>query len=276
MLETIYMVRHGCRSDWLEKHAEFRGDLNGRDLVILSSHGKDQAHELGEYLRDLNIDMCFTSPYFRCVQTATFALSEWDERKNGTKPPLFIYFPLAEFFYEDYHNKASPDTVEELLQKWPTINCINLMLNQRVGESHEEFASRTAKGLRLLIKFVESDFPDVRSICIFTHAMTLCIAGKILCRKPEFMQRTGTCSLSTFERVKDSKERLLFRCLGNGETDFLTNKEEKAYEIPKEDVQELLKKVDFETILDKANQHIAYIQFFEDFDKPYMLIKPKL
>lgn len=63
MIETVYLLRHG--------HVDNGGEKKylGRTDVSLDVLGKEQAKELRDYFNTIHIDMFFTSPLKRCIQT---------------------------------------------------------------------------------------------------------------------------------------------------------------------------------------------------------------
>ena len=64
MVETVYLLRHGHVDNGVEKR------YLGRTDVPLSALGLEQAKGLHGYFKDIPIDMVFTSPLKRCLQTA--------------------------------------------------------------------------------------------------------------------------------------------------------------------------------------------------------------
>jgi len=64
MVEKVYLLRHGHIDNGSEKR------YLGRTDVPLDALGKEQAQGLHEYFKAIPIDMVFTSPLKRCLQTA--------------------------------------------------------------------------------------------------------------------------------------------------------------------------------------------------------------
>ena len=72
----IYYTRHG-ETEWNSRHL-----IQGRIDIPLSEKGIAQAEKLKETLKDIPIDLAYTSPLERAYQTASIALGE---RKNILK-----------------------------------------------------------------------------------------------------------------------------------------------------------------------------------------------
>lgn len=68
MLKEIYIVRHGYRNDW-----ENPGSLSPTELPhdpSLHTIGIQQAAETADYFKDKTVQAIFSSPFYRCLQTA--------------------------------------------------------------------------------------------------------------------------------------------------------------------------------------------------------------
>jgi len=82
---ALYIVRHGDRynPEWVEKVGaalERSGD------IPLSHAGHRQAQDLGAFLRDRGVGTIISSPYLRCLQTASEVAKESGARilvENG-------------------------------------------------------------------------------------------------------------------------------------------------------------------------------------------------
>ncbi|ARU49088.1 histidine phosphatase family protein [Sulfurospirillum diekertiae] len=64
MVDKVYLLRHGHIDNGSEKR------YLGRTNIPLNRQGKEQAHILHDYFKAIPIDMIFTSPLKRCLQTA--------------------------------------------------------------------------------------------------------------------------------------------------------------------------------------------------------------
>jgi alpha-ribazole phosphatase len=64
MVEKVYLIRHGHIDTGKEKR------YVGRTDISLDTLGKEQVKSLRNYFESIRIDMLFTSPLTRCMQTA--------------------------------------------------------------------------------------------------------------------------------------------------------------------------------------------------------------
>jgi probable phosphoglycerate mutase len=69
MVKKVYLIRHGHIDTGEEKR------YVGRTDIPLDALGKEQVKSLGHYFESIHIDMLFTSPLTRCMQTA-FSICE--------------------------------------------------------------------------------------------------------------------------------------------------------------------------------------------------------
>lgn len=67
---TIYLVRHG-ETEYNEK-----GIIQGNLPVVLNKKGENQCKRLREQIKDINFDICFSSPLVRTMQTAMILVGE--------------------------------------------------------------------------------------------------------------------------------------------------------------------------------------------------------
>jgi broad specificity phosphatase PhoE len=127
-MKKIYLIRHG------ETESNRKGIFRGRLDVPLSRNGKEQAKDLNRYFQNLHVDVVYTSPLQRAVETAetvfprhtpireetlnNLDLGEWSgmekslvkERfpamwENWVKRPESIRFPGGERL-DDVHQRA--------------------------------------------------------------------------------------------------------------------------------------------------------------------------
>lgn len=64
----LYIVRHG-ETDWNREHK-----VQGRTDIPLNDYGRRLARETAEGMKDIPIDLCFTSPLLRAKETAQIIL----------------------------------------------------------------------------------------------------------------------------------------------------------------------------------------------------------
>lgn len=110
MIERIYVVRHGEREDFVDPNWS---DTHERYFdPPLSAHGFDQAEEVSKFFADKKIDMIFSSPLARAIQTAIptanalgmkihieYGLNEFYSPVKNKTPSYFIFIVLILYYY---------------------------------------------------------------------------------------------------------------------------------------------------------------------------------
>ena len=86
---AVYLVRHG-QTDWNKN-----GTVQGRYDTELNQTGREQAAQAREYLKDVPLDVCFSSPLKRAMETASIIL-------NGRDVPIKTDDRLVEMAYGVY------------------------------------------------------------------------------------------------------------------------------------------------------------------------------
>ncbi|KAF7634371.1 hypothetical protein Mgra_00006226 [Meloidogyne graminicola] len=66
----VYVIRHCEREDDVNRVWYFNSHFT-RDNPPLSERGEIQANDLSREFKDIHVDFCFSSPYERCIQTAS-------------------------------------------------------------------------------------------------------------------------------------------------------------------------------------------------------------
>lgn len=113
----LYVVRHG-QTDWNVLHR-----LQGCTNIALNSTGIKQAHILSDNIKDLKIDMIFTSPLDRAVDTANIinehrnltiqADNALIERSYGLLEGVYGH-EYNKYLYWDYDKNYSDNNVEKV------------------------------------------------------------------------------------------------------------------------------------------------------------------
>ena len=241
-IETIYIARHGYRSNWLPPpHPE---PLTGIDSdPPLAAHGVEQAKQLGAYLESLPSNekpqFIIASPFYRCIETAKpvsekldvkiaidRGVGEWFRKNRPTKPIPADYKQLNEFF----------GTVLIDEGKWPRDN-LNVIPNVD-GETEEEIFKRSQEFWKRFIPTFEERYPEIDTILIVTHAATkIALASALLGLSSVFdyiddkqtLIRAGSCSLSKFIK-SDNDDSDKWKIVMNGNCEFLTKGEEMNWD----------------------------------------------
>lgn len=151
-MQTIWLIRHAHRLDFIEPEwietAIYPYD------PPLSSQGFDRARQLARELAAIPIDLVFTSPFLRTIQTAyplatllqlpirlEWGLCEWLCQDWTLGPPkttpiaeLVRCYPNIDVNYQAVVMPCYPETLEELdlrthtiSQKLIDLNCDNLL-----------------------------------------------------------------------------------------------------------------------------------------------------
>lgn len=82
--KTIYVTRHGQRGD-----AKYQVRLKNLNEDRLMPKGEEQARRLGKYLKSKEFDgTIYVSPYYRTLQTATFAAEAFPELPMILEPRI--------------------------------------------------------------------------------------------------------------------------------------------------------------------------------------------
>ncbi|KAI0094659.1 histidine phosphatase superfamily [Irpex rosettiformis] len=201
MIETIYVLRHGYRLNWVTQVWKSETGLP-RDPP-LAAYGHTQAAEVAGYFLSLPEDerptAIFSSPYYRCLQTTKpismalnvpiyveHGLSEWYspvELGTGLHPRPFPAHRL-----QDYFSEIDPS--------WSSI-----YYPSRKGEDVDQCHDRTEAVLYHLVNEVESRFEGQhKRILLVSHAATIIAVNRALLGDREAPMRIGCCTLSEFQR----------------------------------------------------------------------------
>ncbi|GMM32931.1 hypothetical protein DASC09_002560 [Saccharomycopsis crataegensis] len=232
-LRSIYIVRHGYRSDWLPYTV---APLTGIACdPPLAPHGVDQATELGEYLHDQAIpkpQLIFSSPFYRCVETANPAA-------NRLHIPIFLEQGIGEWFKKNRGPIPDPPSLRILSTFFPTLSGDwydnSDVIADPTGEDEVDIFHRCQAFWKSFIPKVEEQYPEVESIMLVSHAATKIALGMALLGydnahqflKPEhggdgknLRIDASTCSLDSYVMDPVKKQ---WGVNFTGNTEFLTN-----------------------------------------------------
>ncbi|EPS41234.1 hypothetical protein H072_4827 [Dactylellina haptotyla CBS 200.50] len=203
MLETIFVARHGFRSNWVvsnsgEYNATIKSPTGIPSDPPLTSYGVDQAKQLGAYLATLDIkpQQIYSSPYYRCLQTSEPIAKELGLGIQGVDGGIAEWFGTAPF---DHPQPATP----ELLQTFfPFLNTdyTPIITPATRGETMAQVHDRAAYALTRLIEYVDKTHPEVKAIILVSHAATIIAVGRALVGDENMDVGAGTCSLSVYKR----------------------------------------------------------------------------
>ncbi|KAF7784351.1 hypothetical protein Agabi119p4_516 [Agaricus bisporus var. burnettii] len=205
-LEKIYIARHGFRLSWFTNVWQSPTGL-ARDPP-LAAYGEFQAKELAHYFSSLPEDekptAIFSSPYYRCLQTAlpvaqTLGL------------PLLVEHGLSEFYCPTIpgtglHPRPSSATslksfIAEIDPEWSS-----LWYPSQKGETVSEVHDRTDAFLQVFIPQIEHTYAGKHTnILLVGHAATVIALTRSLMGDRELPLRVGCCSLTELvPKVQDS------------------------------------------------------------------------
>ncbi|CAI2327401.1 unnamed protein product [Caenorhabditis sp. 36 PRJEB53466] len=89
MSRTIWIVRHGQRIDNVDKKWKANNPTK-RDDPELTIRGKQQAHEVGKYFANMNIEAIISSPFTRCIETSAEIVAMMQEKPKICVEPGLI------------------------------------------------------------------------------------------------------------------------------------------------------------------------------------------
>lgn len=235
-IETIYIARHGYRSNWLPEGPYPPPPTGIENDVPLAKHGVDQAIELSKYIKTLDVkpEMIFSSPFYRCLETSK-------PSKEALDIPLYVERGIGEWYKPDREVIPIPASNKALSVFFPNMitgDWKATTIPSSAGETEEDIFQRCHKFWPDFIARVENEFPDVKHLLLVTHAATKAALGMNLLKFPNARVtidnqgnsiRNGSCSLDKFVLTKDSKQSFYdkeWKLAMNGNTSFLTNGEE--------------------------------------------------
>lgn len=265
-LKTIYIVRHGYRSDWLAED-EIVYPTGIECDPALAPHGVDQAKELAVYFNNnsnttttnTTIDgkeskgsssnnqqkqpkpkpqLIFSSPFYRCVETAY-------PTAQALHIPIFLEKGLGEWYKPHRGVIPKPPTIKQLSKffgdslsdawQWDTV------VPSLDGEDETDIFHRCQLFWQKFLPKFEQQFPEVETIMLVSHAATKIALGMALLGyqstrqyiKPEHggdgetsRIDASTCSLDSYHYNKQD-HKWNVNFVGN--TDFLSSGDEMGW-----------------------------------------------
>ncbi|KAI1816213.1 phosphoglycerate mutase-like protein [Poronia punctata] len=222
-LEVIYVTRHGFRSSWSVDHvtgtytAYLRSPTGLPTDPVLTSHGVEQASELGEHLMGVDppIDRVYSSPYYRCLQT----ISPFVSRRNnnavcssspsddGNRMKIRVESGLSEWYGRAHFEHPTSAPLSDLDTMFADLDMdyVSSPGPQRLGESIPQLYERVASCIQAII--ARCDEEGKKAVVVCTHAAVVIALGRILTGQvPEdpTIEDFGafTCGLSTYRRLR--------------------------------------------------------------------------
>lgn len=216
VVKTIYIARHGYRSNWLPK-GPYPPPPTGIDSdVPLAAHGINQAKQLARYIISINNqpELIFSSPFYRCVQTS-------EPIAKLLELPVFLEPGIGEWYKPDRKIIPIPADIhalqklfsEELLsESWEGTG----VTADSHGETEDMIFDRCVRFWPIFIKKIETDFPNVETILLVTHAASKISLGLSLLGKSSVREsidgqgtfiRSGSCSIDKYELISSNKQK---------------------------------------------------------------------
>ncbi|KAJ6519873.1 histidine phosphatase superfamily [Mycena sanguinolenta] len=213
MIETIYIARHGFRMNWVNNTWKSVTGL-AKDPP-LAAFGETQARELAEYFLSLPEDQrptaIFSSPYYRCLQTA-------QPVAKALSVPIFVEHGISEWYSPVTPGTGlhpRPGSASSLRAYFPEIDpdaWSSIWYPPRVGEDVAEVHARAAGFLDAFVPAAEDRFAcgqnaetahTATRVLLVSHAATVIALTRALVGDPALPLRVGCCSLTEVVRKRD-------------------------------------------------------------------------
>ncbi|KPM43526.1 hypothetical protein AK830_g3035 [Neonectria ditissima] len=185
----------------------------------LTSHGVKQAREMGSHLATLDppIDVVYSSPYYRCLQTITpFVELKRQQLESelgdseATAVTIRPEYGLCEFFGAAPFDHPIPASPEKLKAIFPAYDdaYISALAPSRKGEGIDDLYRRVAGAVQSIISRCDSE--GRRAVVLCTHAAVVIALGRVLTgRIPDSVDTDDfgafTCGLSVYRRKHTGK-----------------------------------------------------------------------
>ena len=177
----------------------------------LSSYGVEQSKALAQELLRIRppIDMIYSSPFYRCLQTLKPFIEEVDKEVGepgsstvNLEPGLGEWFGKAQF---EHPQPASYVTLKEKHFSFVDNETDHGVKPHPRGEAIPQLHNRVARILHEIVEYEDKRPQQPRALLICTHAAVMIAIGRVLTgRMPadpnEDDFRCGTCSLSHYQR----------------------------------------------------------------------------
>ena len=153
-MQTLWLVRHAHRLDFIEPEW-FETAIYPYDPP-LSTQGFDRAMSLAQELSRVQIDLIYTSPFLRTIQTA-------DPLARLLQLPIRLEWGLCEWLCQDW-TSGFPDTtpVENLLRLHPNIDvAYKSLVIPCYPETPEELDART---ITIAYKLMQGNCQNILAI----------------------------------------------------------------------------------------------------------------
>ncbi|KAI0322725.1 histidine phosphatase superfamily [Amylostereum chailletii] len=208
-VETIYILRHGFRLNWVTSNWTSATGLP-RDPP-LAAFGETQAKEVADYFASLPEDerptAIFSSPYYRCIQTAK-PVSE------ALGVPIYVEHGISEWYSPVAPGTGlhpRPSSATSLRQYFSQIDdqaWSSIWYPSRRGEDVGQVHDRAAGFVEAFVPEVQRRFGDAhKRVLLVSHAATVITLARALLDDRTMPLRIACCSLTTLnKKAKAEKE----------------------------------------------------------------------
>ncbi|QLL32810.1 hypothetical protein HG536_0D03320 [Torulaspora globosa] len=247
VVKTIYIARHGYRSNWLAQGPHPLPPTGIDSDVPLAEHGLHQSKELAHYILSLENqpELLFSSPFYRCLQTS-------EPIGDILELPILVERGIGEWYRPDRPviPVAAPlDVLQNFFPGKIDPHWESQIIPSSKGETEQDLFLRCGKFWPLFIAQVEKQYPNVETILLVTHAAAKAALGMNLLGFANWREpldedgtiiRSGSCSLDKYELDVESTyqaeaedvpfERRKWRMTMNGNVEFLSKGEEMNWD----------------------------------------------
>lgn len=186
----------------------------------LASYGEQQASQLADRLLTLDppIDVIYSSPFYRCLQTLKPAAERFFAEDGRLKDgKIRVENGLGEFYGLARFDHPSPAPLAVLHTHFPSKldpAYAPVLVPSTNGESIPDLHDRIAYTLSRVVAALDADPRGPRALLICTHAASMIAIGRALTgRMPpdegEEDFKCFTCALSRFDRKKGAEREAL-------------------------------------------------------------------
>lgn len=206
MKTIIYLTRHG-QTEWnIEKR------LQGRGNSPLTKDGIQKAEELSERLKDIDIDVIYTSPIERALHTARIL-------KGNKEIEIITCDGLMEMSFGTYEGRRTDEITKEN-PEW-NINLImegNTTIAAPQGENLEEVRKRVGEAMDRILEDHRGE-----TLLIVAHGITLKALMYYFKDEDVNQEVMGQTTLTKIEKDEDGTCKIIFK---NDDTHF-SNREKQ-------------------------------------------------
>ncbi|KZP31310.1 phosphoglycerate mutase-like protein [Athelia psychrophila] len=206
MIETIFILRHGFRSNFV--NANWTNATQTPRDPALTAFGETQAQECAEYFMSLPVEerptAIFSSPYYRCIQTSKPIV-------QALGIPLFLEHGVSEWYSPVSPGTGlhpRPPSAAGMHEYFPGLldeSWSSVWYPSRKGEDVGQIHARTAGFLEAFIPEVEKKIPQSHArILLVAHAATVITLTRELLADKVVPLRIGCCTLTELKRKPDA------------------------------------------------------------------------